>query len=68
MILVILLKPKRYLFLVDDSVEHKKAKGANKNAAATTSHNKYKNVLLNNKWLRNSMNRILSKIYRIGTY
>ena len=49
MILVILLKPKRYLFLVDDSVEHKKAKGANKNAAATTSHNKYKNVLLNNK-------------------
>ena len=62
------LKQKMYLFLVDFSVEHKKAKGANKNAAATISHNKYKNVLLNKKCLRHSMNRILSKTYRIETY
>ena len=29
------LKPKMYLYLVDDNSEHKKAKGVNKNVAAT---------------------------------
>ena len=39
------LKPKIYSFLVDDSSEHKKAKGVNKNVVATISHNEYKDVL-----------------------
>ena len=41
------LKPKMYYFLVDDSSEHKKAKGLNKNVVSTTSHNEYRDVLLN---------------------
>ena len=51
------LKPKMYLFLVDDSSEHRKAKGINKNVVETISHNEYKNVLLNKKCLRHAMNR-----------
>ena len=62
------LKPKVSSFLVDDSGEHKKAKGVNKNIVTTVSHNEYKDVLLNNKCLRHSMNRIQSKNHRIGTY
>ena len=50
------LKSNMYSFLVDDSSEHKKAKGLSKN------------VLLNKKCLRHSMNRIQSKDLRIGTY
>ena len=38
------LKPKIYLFLVDDSNEHKKAKGVNKNDVVTINHNKSKDV------------------------
>ena len=41
------LKPKMYFFLVDDSCEHKKAKGMNKNVVATISHNEHKDLLLN---------------------
>ena len=59
------LKPKIYSFLVDNS-EHKKAKGVNKNSVA--SHNEYKDVLSNYKYIRHSMNRIQSKDHRIGTY
>ena len=59
------LKPKIYSFLVDDNSEHKKAKGTNKNVVATISH---KEVLLNNKCIRNSMNRIQCKDHKIGTY
>ena len=62
------LKSKMYLYLVDDNSEHKKAKGVNKNVVATISHNEYKDVLLNKKCLRHSMNRIQSKDYKIGTY
>ena len=62
------LKPKMYLFFVDDNSEHQKAKGGNRNVVAIISHNEYKNVLLNNKCLRHSMNRIQSKDHRIGTY
>ena len=40
----------------------------NKNVLATTSHNEHKDVLLNNKCLRHSMNRIQSKDHRIGSY
>ena len=62
------LKPKMYLHLADDNSEHKKAKGVNKNVLATISHNEYKDVLLNKKCLRHSMNRIQSKDHRIETY
>ena len=61
------LKPKIYSFLVDNS-EHKEAKGVNRNVVATISHNEYKDVLLNNKCIRHSMNRIKTKDHRTGTY
>ena len=62
------LKPKMYSLLVDDNSEHNKAKRVNRNFAAKISHNEYKDVLLNNKCLRHSMNIIQSKDQRIGTY
>ena len=62
------LKPKMYLYLVDDNSEHKRAKGVNKNVVATISNKEYKDILLNKKYLRHSMNRIQSKDHKIGTY
>ena len=62
------LKSKMHPFVVDDSSEHKKTKGVNKNVAATISRNEYKDVFLKNKCLRHPMNRILRKDHRIGTY
>ena len=41
---VVRLKPTIYSFL-EKNGEHKKAKGLNKNAVATVSHNEYKDVL-----------------------
>ena len=61
------LKPKIYWFLVDKN-EHKKAKDVNKNVVTTIGHNEYKDVLLKNKCLRHSMNRIQSKDHRMGIY
>ena len=61
------LKAKRYSFLVYNNNEHKKAKGVNRNVAEIN-HSKYKDLLLNNKCLRHSVNRIQSKDHRIGTY
>ena len=58
------LKPKMYSFLVDNS-EHKKAKCMNENVA-TIGHNEYKDVLLNNKCIRCSINRIQSEDHRRG--
>ena len=55
------LKPKMYSFLKDDSSEHKKAKDVNKGVVATSSRNEFKDVLLNQECLRQSMNRIESK-------
>ena len=60
------LKDKMYSSLVDNN-EHKK-KGVNRNGIATISHNEYKDVLLNNKGIRHSMNRIQGKDHRIRTY
>ena len=57
-----------YLFLVDENSEYKKAKRVNRNVVATISHNEYEGVLLNNKCLRHSTNRIQSKDHRTGTY
>ena len=51
------LKPKMYSFLVDNN-EHKKAKDVNKHVVATISHNEYKDVLLNKKCIKPSVNRI----------
>ena len=61
------LMPKMYSFLVDKS-KHKKAKDMNKNVVATISNNGNKDVLLNNKCIRHSVNRIQSKDGRIGTH
>ena len=49
-----------YSLLVDDNSVHKKAKSVNKI--------EYEDVLLNNKCLRNSVDRIQSKNHRIGPY
>ena len=46
----------------------KKAKVVNKNVVATISRNEYTDVLLNNKCIRHSMNRIQGKDRVIGTY
>ena len=62
------LKPKLYSFFVDDSSAHKNTEVVNKNVVATKIHNECKDVLLNNKCLRYSMNRIQSKSHRIRTY
>ena len=62
------LKPKMYLYLVDDNSEHKKAKGVKRNIVAIVSHNKYKIVWLNKKCLRHSMKRTQSKDHKYGAY
>ena len=61
------LKPKMYSFLVNNN-EHKKSNCVNRNVVATFSHNEYKDVLLNKKCLRHSMNRSQSKGHKIRTY
>ena len=48
--------------------EHKKEIEVNKNVVSTIDHNEYKDILLNDKFLRHSMNIIQSKKHRIGTY
>ena len=40
----------------------------NKNVVARITHNEYKDVLFNNKFLRHSMNRIQRIDHGIGTY
>ena len=45
----VVLKPNMYSFLVDDSSEHEKTKGVNKNLVVTIGHNEHKYVLLNQK-------------------
>ena len=59
------LKPKIYSHLVNDNSEHKEGKSVNKNVVATINQNKYKDVSLNKKCLRHSMNRIQSKDHKI---
>ena len=61
------LKIRMYSFLVQNN-EHKKMKGMNKNVIAAIGHDKYKDVLMNNKCTRDSINRIQSKYHKIGTY
>ena len=65
---IISLKPKIYLFLVDDNSKHKKSKSVNENVVVTVNHNEYKDFFLNNKRLGHLMNMIQSKNLRIKTY
>ena len=58
------LKPKIYSFLVDGSSDHIKLKGVENNHVTII----WKDVLLNNKYLKHSMNRIQSRDDSIGTY
>lgn len=53
--------------LVGDNGEHKKAQGVDKYVVATISHNEYRDVFLNKKCFRNSINRIQGKNHRVGT-
>ena len=46
----------------------KKSKGVNKNVVLTISHNEYKDVLMNDKFIKHSVYRIQSQDHRIGTY
>ena len=55
------LKPNMYSILVSDSSEYKKAKGVNKNVAAKISRNECKDVLLNKKCWRHSINGIITE-------
>ena len=59
------LKPKICSFLVDYNSDSKIEKCVNRNVVATTC---IEDVLLNNKCLRHSMNRIQSKDHIIETY
>ena len=54
------LELKIYSFLVDNG-EDWKAKDVNRNDAATISHSEYEDVLLNNEYIKHSINRIQSK-------
>ena len=62
------LRPKMYLYLVNDNNEHKKAKGVNRNVFAKISYKEYKHALLNKKCLRHSLNKVKRKFHKIGTY
>ena len=63
----ILVWIKKYLILVV-ILQSKILQWIKKNVVTTISHNKYKDVLLNNECLIHSMNWIQSKNQRIGTY
>ena len=57
-----------YSLLIDDSIEDKNAKYVNKSVDATISRSEYKDVLLHNKCLSHSMNRLQSKNHKKGAY
>ena len=62
------LKPNMYWYLIHENSEYKEAKCLNRNVVATITHNENRQVLLNDKYMRHSMNRTQGKSYRIGTY
>ena len=66
--ILVRIKPQMFLLLVDDSNKHNKAIDLDKNVAATITHNEYKDVLVNNKCLKHSMNRIQSKNHKTEYY
>ena len=63
------MKPKMYSIVntIVDNSEHKKVNGVD-SKLVSASHNEYKDVLLNDKCIRHSMNRIQNKNHSIGTY
>ena len=62
------LKPKIYSILVSRSSKYKKRKGVNKNVVTRISNNEYKNLWLNKKCSRHSMNWIQNKSHGIRIY
>ena len=62
------LKPKMYLYLVNDNSELIKTKSVNRDVVATISHNEYKDISLNKKCLRHLINRIQNKDHKKETY
>ena len=62
------LNTKMYSVLENNS-EHEKVKSVNKSVVATITHDEHKDVLLNKKCLRHSMNKIQScKHHRTKTF
>ena len=61
------LLPKFYSFSINDNIAHKKAKDVNQNFVEKITHSEYKDVSLNQKCLRHSIN-IQSKNHRLETY
>ena len=57
-----------YSFLIDSNSENKKTKSASRSVVEEITYDEYKDVLLNNKCLGKSMNRIQSKDHKIGAY
>ena len=57
-----------YSFFGDNNSVHEKGKSLNKNVVPTQIYNKYKDVLLNNKYLRHAMNLTKRSDHKIGTY
>ena len=62
------LQLKNLLDWSPEIVKIKKQKVLNKNVDATINHNEYKDVLLSNKCIRYSVNRIQRKDHTTGTY
>ena len=62
------LKQNIFSFSVYHCSDHKKAKDVNKNSVATRIHNEHKDVLLNKKSLRYSINKFQNKDHRIRAY
>ena len=54
----VVLMPKTCSFLVDDNIEHKKAKGVNENVVEKINHREYKDILLSQKCVRHSINSV----------
>ena len=49
------LKTKMYSLLEDDNKKYKKTKGVNRYVVATIGHNKFRDILLNNKCIRHTI-------------
>ena len=63
------LKAKVYLYITNNDLECKKAKGINKNVVDDElKYEDYKNVLSNGSHTRHEMNGIQSKHHNLGTY
>ena len=57
-----------YSLIAADNEDNKKAKGVNKNGVKKIRHKKIVDILFDKKIMRHKMERIQSKLHRIGTY